>query len=157
MEKFCLKWDDFQKNLISVFGDLRDDQDFADVTLACEDEFIEVHKVVLSASSPFLRKLLKKIKLPHPTIYMRGMKAKDLISIVDFMYYGEVNIYQEDLNTFLNLAEEMELEGLKGSSDQDPLDQNKTISHINDIKTHQTTVRKTQLKNDIFKHSEIET
>ena len=42
MKKFSLKWDDFQKNLISAFGDLRDDQDFADVTLACEDEFIEL-------------------------------------------------------------------------------------------------------------------
>ena len=88
MEKLCLKWDDFQKNLNSAFGELRDDQDFADVTLACEDEFIEVHKIVLSASSPFFKKLLKRIRKPHPTIYKRGMKTKDLVSIVDFIYFG---------------------------------------------------------------------
>ena len=90
MEKYCLKWNDFQKNLNSVFGELREDQDYADVTLACEDGFIEVHKIVLFASSPVLKKLLKKIRTPNPTIYMQGMRAKDIISIVDFMYYGEV-------------------------------------------------------------------
>ena len=45
-------------------------------------------------------------------IYMRGMKAKDLIAIVDFIYHGEANVYQEDLEGFLALAEELQLKGL---------------------------------------------
>ena len=151
MDKLCLKWEDFQKNLNLAFGELRDDKDFADVILACEDDFIEVHNIVLCASSPFFKKLLKKIKKPHPTIYMRGIKTKDLVSIVDFMYYGEVNIYQEDLNAFLILAEEMELKGLR--SVRDPLEQYQD----NDNKSHKKSVKTTQLKYDNFKYSEIET
>ena len=105
-ERFCLNWNDFQDNVKSAFGNLRDDQDFTDVTLACEDgHTIEAHKVILVASSPFLQKLLKLNKHPHPLIYMRGMKSEDLSAIIDFLYYGSANVYQENLDSFLSIAE----------------------------------------------------
>ena len=89
-EKLCLKWNDFQENLNSTFGGLRNDQDFADVTLVCEDGTqIETHKTVLVSSSPFFMEILKKNKHPHPMIYMRGLKAEALVAMVDFLYYGE--------------------------------------------------------------------
>ena len=112
-EKFCLKWNDFQSNIKASFSNLRNYPDFADVTLACEDDQqIEVHRVVMASSSPFFSNLLKKNKHAHPLIYMRGVKAKDLTSVVDFMYYGEVNILQNDLDSFLVLADELKLKGL---------------------------------------------
>ena len=157
MDKFCLKWENFQKNINSAFEEWRDDQDFTDVTLACDDEFIDVHKIVLSSSSPFFKRILNKMKNRHPTIYMIGMKFKDLVSIIDFIYHGEVNIYQEDLASFLTLAEEMELNWLKSSSDQDHLEQEQVIRHAHDNKTHPTAVNTVQLKNEYFEYSEIET
>ena len=42
---------------------------------------------------------------------MRGMKSVDLMAIVDFLYFGEANVFQEDLDSFLAIAEELELEG----------------------------------------------
>ena len=85
-EKLCLKWDDFQENIIVAFGSFRKGNEFADVTLACEDgEQIEAHKAILAASSPFFEKLLRKNKHPNPLIYMRGMKSKDLAAIIDFL------------------------------------------------------------------------
>ena len=42
MEKFCLKWNDYQSNIGHAFNDLREEKDFFDVTLACEDNQIEV-------------------------------------------------------------------------------------------------------------------
>ena len=114
-EKFCLKWNDFQKNIVSSYHELRKDSDFCDVTLVCgEDQQIEAHKIMLTACSPFFSMILKKNKHSHPMIYMRGMKAKDLISVVDFIYYGEANIYQDG---FLALAEELQLKGLAGAQD----------------------------------------
>ena len=47
-------------------------------------------------------------------IYMRGMKYEDLAAIADFLYYGEANIYQENLDNFLGIAEELKLKGLTG-------------------------------------------
>ena len=67
----------------SAFGDLRDDKEFTDVTLACEDgQQVEAHKMVLIASSPFFLNLLKKNKHPHPMVFMRGVKFEDLVSMV---------------------------------------------------------------------------
>ena len=51
-------------------------------------------------------------------IYMRGCKAKDLVAIVDFIYHGEANIYQEDLDRFLVLAEDFQISGLVGAQNE---------------------------------------
>ena len=94
MEKFCLKWNDFEANIHSSFKKMRGDLDFADVTLVCEDKTqIEAHKIIISASSPFFKDVLKNNKHSHPLIYMKGMKANALVSVLDFVYYGEVNIF----------------------------------------------------------------
>ena len=90
------------------------------MTLACEDgQQVKVHKVVLIASSPFFLNLLKKNKHPHPLVFMRGVKFEDLVSMVDFLYNGEANIYQEDLDSFLAMAEELKLKGLKSQEEVD--------------------------------------
>ena len=66
-EKLFLQWNDFQENIKRAFGHLREENDFADVTLACEDgQQVEAHKVILAASSPFFQKLLGRFKHPHP-------------------------------------------------------------------------------------------
>ena len=65
------------------------------------------------ASSPFFLNLFKKNKHPHPLVIMRGVKYDDLISMVDFLYNGEANIFQENLDSFLAMAEELRLKGLK--------------------------------------------
>jgi len=120
-EKLCLKWNDFQENTNAAFGSLRNNKDFSDITLACEDgEQVEAHKVILAASSPFFQNLLRRNKHPHPLIYMRGVKSEDLVAIVDFLYYGEANVYQERLDSFLEVANELELKGLmKGQNESE--------------------------------------
>jgi len=106
-EKFCLRWNDFEQNISVAFRELRDDKDFFDVTLACDDEQIEAHKVILSACSPFFRRILRKNSHAHPLLYLKGVKFNDLQSVLNFMYHGEVNVAQEELNSFLSVAEEL--------------------------------------------------
>ena len=119
-EKLCLQWNDFKDNLSSSFGELRQDKDLTDVTLACEDgRQVEAHKVILAASSPFFMHILKRYKHPHPLIYMRGLKLEDLQAIVDFLYFGEANIFQEKLDSFLALAEELQLKGFTGADNSE--------------------------------------
>ena len=117
-EKLCLQWNDFQDNVKSAFGNLRDSTDFVDVTLACEDGHqIEAHKVILAASSPFFQAILMRNKHSHPLIYMRGLKSDDLKAMVDFLYCGEANVDQENLDSFLAIAEELQLKGLRGTDE----------------------------------------
>ena len=117
-EKLCLKWNDFESNIVSSFGELKSDKDFTDVTLACEDgRQVEAHKLILASSSPFLMDILKRIKHSHPLIYMTGTNSKDLVAILDFLYSGEANVSQENLETFLKLADELKLKGLTGPAE----------------------------------------
>ena len=112
-EKLCLKWNDFQENLNSAFGSLREDNAFTDVTLACVDgKQLEAHKVILAASSPFFQNLLRRNIHAHPLVFMRGLMFGDLMAIVDFVYYGEVHVFSENLDSFLAIAKELKLEGL---------------------------------------------
>ena len=124
-EKFCLKWNDFQANISSSFGLMRSDTDFSDVTLVSEgNNNIEAHKVILAASSSFFQDILKQNKHLHSLIYLRGVTTTQLCAVVDFIYNGEVNIYQEQLEEFLKLADDLKLKGLAGSEsrreDQNP-------------------------------------
>ena len=114
-EKFCLKWNDFQSNISESFKELRDDPDFCDVTLVSEgNQQINAHKIILAASSSLFMDMLRSNKHSHPLIYMRGVQSKNLTAVLDFIYHGEENIYQEDLDEFLALADELKLKGLTG-------------------------------------------
>ena len=152
-EKLCLQWNDFQDNIKSAFGNLREDNDFADVTLACEDgKQVEAHKVILAASSPFFQKLLGRNKHGHLLIYMRGIKSDDLLAIVDFLYRGEANVFQENLDSFLAIAEELQLKGLMGKSDDKVKDFEIDEEHF--TPTHAINTNKTIPKTS-FKGSKI--
>lgn len=58
-QHFCLRWNNYQSSITSAFENLRDDEDFVDVTLACDGKSLKAHRVVLSACSPYFRELLK--------------------------------------------------------------------------------------------------
>ena len=139
-EKLCLKWNDYQDNVNSAFACMRGENDFADVTLACEDGHqIEAHKVILAASSPFFQNLLKKNKHPHPLIYMKGIKHEILFAVVDFLYLGEANVFQESLDSFLEIAEELRLKGLMGQKgDAEQTENNKKYLIPEKVKSSQS-------------------
>jgi len=111
-EKFCLRWNDFEANISGAFRELREDKDFFDVTLACDDDQIQAHKVILSACSPFFRTILKRNRHEHPLLFLKGVRYVDLVSVLNFMYHGEVNVAQEELNSFLAVAEDLKVKGL---------------------------------------------
>ena len=118
-ERFCLHWNDFEVNISSAFRDFKNEKDFADVTLACVDNQVEAHKVILAASSPFFKRILKKNPHSHPLIYLKGIKSSDVEDVLKFIYQGEVSIDEGNLNTFLRVAEDLEVKGLVPEKDHD--------------------------------------
>ena len=112
-EKFSLTWEDFRKNAGETFCDLLEERDFCDVTLVCEDnQQILCHKVVLAASSSIIKDMLRSSIHSHPLLYLWGVKARDLARLVDFIYRGQVQVYQSDLQDFLNLADVLKVKGV---------------------------------------------
>lgn len=115
-QQFCLRWNNFQANITSQFEALRDDEDFVDVTLACEGHRLEAHKVVLSACSPYFKELFKNNPCPHPIIFMRDCEVSHVRALLQFMYVGQVNIAQAQLSAFLRTADALQIRGLTDCS-----------------------------------------
>ncbi|XP_047988074.1 BTB/POZ domain-containing protein 18-like isoform X1 [Leguminivora glycinivorella] len=115
-QQFCLRWNNFQANITSQFEALRDDEDFVDVTLACEGHRLEAHKVVLSACSPYFKELFKNNPCPHPIIFMRDCEVSHVRALLQFMYAGQVNIAQAQLTAFLRTADALQIRGLTDCS-----------------------------------------
>ena len=127
-EKFCLRWNDFQANISEAFNEIRDEKDFFDVTLACGNEQVQAHKLILSACSPFFRNILRSNPHQHPLLYLKGVQFTDLQAVLNFMYHGEVNVAQEELNSFLAVAEDLMVKGLTQNSNSKDQDQTKKIN-----------------------------
>jgi len=126
-EKYCLRWNDFERNISIAFRDIREEKDLFDCTLSCGVRQLKAHKLILSACSPFFRTILRQNHHQHPLLYLKGVEYSDLQAVLDFMYHGEVNVAQEELNSFLAVAEDLQVKGLsqnENTTDSRPPPQN---------------------------------
>ena len=83
--------------------------------------------MILSACSPFFRNILRRNPHQHPLIYLKGVKYTDLQCVLNFMYHGEVNVAQEELNSFLAVAEDLKVKGLTQNQTEKP--NHKDLNH----------------------------
>ena len=114
-EKFSLKWNDYQTNWSQSLSGLRNDTDLSDVTLITDDKVkISAHKILLSSCSNVFNFILKESKQSNPLLYLGGVSSTNLGYILDYIYHGEVNLYQEQLDGFLESAQQLEISGLMG-------------------------------------------
>jgi len=120
-DQYCLRWNDFETNIKNALYDLNEEKDFADVTLICGDGKVDAHKVILSTGSTFFQKILKENPHSKPLIYLKGVKFSELNSVLGFVYHGEASIATANLSSFLALAEELEVKGLR-DKDKDQCD-----------------------------------
>ena len=125
-EKFCLKWNDFQSNVSKSFSSYRENDDFFDVTLISSDFMkFNAHRIVLSSCSDHFRGLLRQSSGPNLHLCLDNVHSKDLTHLLDYVYHGEVALMQENLDSFLQVAQRFKLHGLLlPSQDQDLIQQN---------------------------------
>ncbi|EDO64122.1 AGAP005245-PL [Anopheles gambiae str. PEST] len=111
-QQFCLRWNNHQSTLISVFDTLLENGTLVDCTLAAEGKLLKAHKVVLSACSPYFATILSQQYDKHPIFILKDVKFQELRAMMDYMYRGEVNISQDQLAALLKAAESLQIKGL---------------------------------------------
>ncbi|XP_034938634.1 protein bric-a-brac 2 isoform X2 [Chelonus insularis] len=112
-QHYCLRWNNYQSNMTSVFHQLLQTEAFVDVTLACNEASLKAHKVVLSACSSYFKKLLLSNPCKHPTIIMpQDVCFNDLKFIIEFVYKGEIDVSQAELQSLLKTADQLKIKGL---------------------------------------------
>ena len=116
--EYLLEQKDFLSNYVGSFQQLKEDKELLDVTLACEDETVEAHKVVLSACSPFFRNVFKKATHVNPFIYLKGVSHKDLVALLDYIYTGQTKVLAEDVDRFIQVGKDLQVKGLADEEDE---------------------------------------
>ena len=98
--------------------------DFSDVTLVSDGKVkFSGHKIVLSACSNLFKFILKDNTQANSLLYLSGVSSVNLGFILDYMYHGEVNLLQEQLHSFLESAQKLEVDGLLNTDDEDDIDE----------------------------------
>jgi len=151
-ENFCLRWNDYEKKYAETFRTLREDDHFADVTLACEGHAVKAHRIILCACSSYFSHILRTINpVQHPVLLLQDVRPVDLTALMDFIYFGQVNITQDSLQTFLKVADKLKIKGL--------CERGITIPEASPLHTTITLPRKDEVKHDptsILPHNNFE-
>jgi len=116
----------FEGDARNFFQNLLEDENFTDVTIACDDDKqFRTHKVIIGSCSPLLKKII--INNPHrnPLIYFNDVGHKELEILLKFMYTGEAKVAKEDLDVLLEAARKLQITGL------DNLNPDQTTSNMN--------------------------
>ena len=106
------------KKLCERMQSLRSDTNLVDLDLVCEDLVLNVHKVVMAASSKFFKEhLCKASNLRAPVIlkledFNLKLKREAVSFLVEFIYKGEVNIPCELLTPVCEAAHALGVQGL---------------------------------------------
>ena len=81
----------------------------------------------------------------------------DLLAVINFMYLGEVNVAQDDLNSFLAVAEDLKIKGLtqkhsehapKNSTKENQIE-TQTSSRLDSKNVHQVSRKSTVLPSPV--------
>ena len=114
MDKWCMKWNEFDTNIRGCLKIIKEDHRFFDVTLITDDgQHIQAHKIILSAGSHFFNDIFLKSNQANMLIYLKGIHSVQLVNLLDFIYNGEASVGQEELKEFLETGKELQVKGFE--------------------------------------------
>ena len=109
----ALNWHTFTNHLQLLFKDLYQEGEYYDVTLVSDDQTqFKAHKIVLSASSPVLKKIIDSNPGQHPLIYLRGIHSFEMESILQSLYLGEGKFYYERIGELMKVAKDLQVKDI---------------------------------------------
>ena len=115
-DTFYLKWSEYNSSISQSFEEFRDVSEFCDLTFISDDkQQFKAHKVILAASSAFFRNILSNMNHPyqqaHSMLFLNGIHSAELKALLEFIYQGEVKMGKQNLQSFVGLAQKLELKG----------------------------------------------
>ena len=100
----------FLTDMNTRFQELFKSRELTDVTLVFDDQMqLEAHRMILSTWSPVFRSMFAHNPHPHPIIFLKGMTYRNVLSIMEFLYKGEVTIAKDSVDEFLSDAEDLQI------------------------------------------------
>merc|ERR1712126_9567 len=118
-EQYDLYWHTYSDHLKDMMQNLMHSNQSTDVTLVCEDKArFKAHKFVLNACSPVFQSIIEDLSQNEGSvIYLRGILATEMKSILQFMYLGQTQVYQNRMNEFLDCAKSLEIKEISRNAE----------------------------------------
>ncbi|XP_055615738.1 protein abrupt [Toxorhynchites rutilus septentrionalis] len=115
MDEFALCWNNFADNIANGFQNLYERGDLVDVTIACDGKLLKAHKIVLAICSPYFQEMFISNPCKHPIVVLKDVSLNVMQELLQFMYQGEVNVKHSELQSFMKIAETLQIKGLTSS------------------------------------------
>ena len=107
-----LQNDNFMERHVKFYKKIREEEDLFDVTIACDGAEVRAHKLIMSASSPLFKRIIKNSNHPNQYIYLHKLHPQDLTSIINFVYTGETKVEANSIQRFMTSASDLQISGL---------------------------------------------
>ena len=94
-------------NVMGNLSNFKNDGSLCDVDISVGDKRISVHKCILAAGSDYFKSLFcgpMKQDLSEVNLSTVTDDYESVVSIIDFLYTGNINVDEENLGTILKLA-----------------------------------------------------
>jgi hypothetical protein len=90
---YILQMKDFENSVIKNLQEMRNETNFYDVTLACDehDSAIRAHRIILSAASPYFKSFLSRSPNNHHTVIVSRNNQHTVIVSPEIHHTTTVN------------------------------------------------------------------
>jgi len=138
-QKLNITWSEFADSCGRSFARLWGEEALADVVIATGDHHqITAHKVILSSCSEFFHEVLVTHPHQRPLLYLKDVAYRQLLLVLQFLYKGECQVDQDDVEEFLAVGKALRINGLNAkeqeqkeqNQDQDTMASTPSIKHI---------------------------
>ncbi|KAB7501059.1 Broad-complex core protein isoform 6, partial [Armadillidium nasatum] len=110
-----ISWVSHNAAFTSAFTNLRLQNAFCDVTVCSRGNYFPAHRLILAAFSDYFKEILEETPCKHPFILVQNANGEDLKALLDFIYVGEISVESERMESFLKLAQNLEVRGFAAS------------------------------------------
>ncbi|KAK7869629.1 hypothetical protein R5R35_010000 [Gryllus longicercus] len=111
-----LSRDHHSSDLVASLRDILEENSLVDCMISSEGQYLKVHKLILSACSPYFQALFREETDKYPIVLLKDVEFEYLKLIINFIYCGEVQVLDTQLNSFLEVAKFLQIKGLNASS-----------------------------------------
>ncbi|XP_058835537.1 uncharacterized protein LOC131692482 [Topomyia yanbarensis] len=112
-QTYCLRWNNHKSNLVEILDALSKMECYVDCTIYVDEQVqFKAHRVVLAANSPYFQSILQDVPMDHCSILFPGVREFEMRAILEYMYTGEVNVTQAQIEPIMEIAKQLEVKGL---------------------------------------------
>ena len=111
--KFSIAKKEFELFKDSSLKEILTEKSFTDVTIACnDDKQIDAHRIILSSQSLFFKRILQVNGRRDILIYLPNVSSNDMETILEYLYLGQTEIGEQELEKFIILGKMFEIKSL---------------------------------------------